>query len=114
MVGIVPTAAHAPGVQVPSDHVSGVLTQADAESIDRFHRPFDPTALDALQQLIAIIDRQVQRARQRGQPLIGVGVAVPGTVDPVTGTLGWNGTHWPVCCGPHSACRCWWTTTSAR
>jgi predicted NBD/HSP70 family sugar kinase len=97
MVGIVPTAAHALGVQVASEHVSGVLTQADAEIIDRFHRPFDPFVADAVDNLIGIIDRQLDKARQRGQPLMGVGVAVPGIVDPVTGTLrmsvrlGWHG-----------------------
>jgi predicted NBD/HSP70 family sugar kinase len=97
LLGVVPTAAHALGVQIARDHVSGVLTQADARIVDRFHHPFDPTAPDALNTLVRLIDRQVTRARQRDQPLIGVGVAVPGIVDPVTGTLrmsvrlGWHG-----------------------
>jgi predicted NBD/HSP70 family sugar kinase len=97
LLGVVPTAAHALGVQIARDHVAGVLTQADARIVDRFHHPFDPTAPDALDTVVALITRQVARARQRSQPLIGVGVAVPGVVDPETGTLrmsvrlGWHG-----------------------
>lgn len=98
MIGVIPTAAHALGVQVASEHVSGVLIQADGQIVDRFHHPFAPGVPDAVGHLIEIIDRRVRRARARDQPLVGVGVAVPGIVDPVTGTLrmsvrlGWDGT----------------------
>ncbi len=97
-VGLVPGAGHALGVQVAHEHVSGVLTQLDATVVDHFHQPFDPAAPDAVDRLTELIGRQLDRAAQRGQPVLGVGVAVPGVVDPATGTLrmsvrlGWTGT----------------------
>lgn len=98
LVGLVPGAGHALGVQVAHEHVSGVLTQLDATIVDRFHEPFDPAAPGAVDRLAELIGRQLERARRRRLPVLGVGVAVPGVVDPVSGTLrmsvrlGWTGT----------------------
>ena len=96
-VRLVPPAAHAIGVQVAHEHVTVVLTRLDATTVQgRTHR-FDPAAPGALGQLTDLIRAEAADAASRGLPLLGVGVAVPGVVDPETGTLrmsvrlGWTG-----------------------
>jgi len=94
---LVPSAAHALGVQVAHEHVTGVLTRLDATVVDGFRHPFDPGAPDAVDALTALIRSEIDAAARRGLPLLGVGVAVPGVVEPETGTLrmsvrlGWTG-----------------------
>jgi predicted NBD/HSP70 family sugar kinase len=96
-LGLVPQAAHALGVQVAHEHIAGVLTRLDASIVDRFQQPFDPAAPDAVAELVDLIKRRLDEAARRGLPVMGVGVTVPGVVDPRTGTLrmsvrlGWTG-----------------------
>jgi hypothetical protein len=58
---------------------------------------FDPTGSESLGRLTDLIRAEVEYAVANELPLLGVGVAVPGVVDPETGTLrmsmrlGWTG-----------------------
>ena len=94
---LVPASAHAIGVQVAHEHVTGVITRLDGEVVHGFRRAFDPGAPDAADRLTDLIRAAVDEAERRRMPLSGVGVAVPGVVEPETGTLrmsvrlGWTG-----------------------
>lgn len=94
---LVPGSAHALGVQVAHEHVTGVLTRLDTTVVDGFTHHFDPSAPDAVEVLTALIRAQLESAAERGLPVLGVGIAVPGVVEPTTGTLrmsvrlGWTG-----------------------
>lgn len=96
-VALVPHAAHAIGVQVAHEHVTLVLTRLDATTVHGQAHKFDPTVPSALGELTDLVRAEVGYAAERGLPLLGVGVAVPGVVDPETGTLrmsvrlGWTG-----------------------
>ncbi|HET9173244.1 MAG TPA: ROK family transcriptional regulator [Actinospica sp.] len=94
---LVPDSAHALGVQVAHEHVTGVLTRLDATVVHGFRHPFDPSAPDAVDVLTTLIRAEIDSAAERRLPLLGVGIAVPGVVEPATGTLrmsvrlGWTG-----------------------
>lgn len=94
---LVPGAAHALGVQVAREHVTLVLTRMDATVVHRETRGFDPQAPGALDGLTDFIREAARYAAAHSLPLLGAGVAVPGVVDPETGTLrmsvrlGWTG-----------------------
>ena len=96
-VALVPDSAHALGVQVAREHVTVVLTRLDASVVRGFRQAFDPAAPDAVGRLTDLIRAEIDDAVRRGLPLLGVGVAVPGVVEPETGTLrmsvrlGWTG-----------------------
>ena len=94
---LVPASAHALGVQVAHEHVTGVLTRLDATVVDGFRHAFDPSAPGAVDVLAKLIRSEIEAGTRRGLPLLGVGIAVPGVVEPETGTLrmsvrlGWTG-----------------------
>ena len=94
---LVPDSAHALGVQVAHEHVTGVLTQLDTTVVHDFRHDFDPSAPDAVDTLTELIHAEIDCAADRALPLLGVGIAVPGVVQPETGTLrmsvrlGWTG-----------------------
>lgn len=94
---LVPDSAHALGVQVAHEHVTGVLTQLDTTVVHDFRHAFDPSAPDAVDTLTELIRAEIEGAAGKGLPLLGLGIAVPGVVDPETGTLrmsvrlGWTG-----------------------
>ena len=96
-VALVPDSAHALGVQVAREHVTVALTRLDASVVRGFRQAFDPAAPDAVGRLTDLIRAEIDDAARRGLPLLGVGVAVPGVVEPETGTLrmsvrlGWTG-----------------------
>jgi predicted NBD/HSP70 family sugar kinase len=96
-VAIVPGAAHAIGVQVAREHVTLVLARLDASTRHGLTWKFDPRRPESLETLEDFIRAEIDRAAADGLPLLGVGVAVPGVVDPETGTLrmsvrlGWTG-----------------------
>lgn len=96
-LSLVPESAHAVGVQVAHEHVTGVISRVDAEVVHSFRRDFDPAAPDAVTTLTTLIRSEIEELERRGLPLSGVGVAVPGIVEPETGTLrmsvrlGWTG-----------------------
>ncbi|WP_051451023.1 ROK family transcriptional regulator [Actinospica robiniae] len=94
---LIPWSAHAIGVQVALEHISLVLARLDGAVVDGSTWPFNPAAPKALDRLIGLIQAQMGQAARQRRPLLGVGVAVPGAVDPDSGTLrmsvrlGWNG-----------------------
>jgi predicted NBD/HSP70 family sugar kinase len=96
-VALAPGAAHAIGVQVAREHVTVVLTRLDASTVHGRTHGFDPEAPGSFGKLTELIRAEIGYAAGNGLPLLGVGVAVPGVVDPETGTLrmsvrlGWNG-----------------------
>ncbi|NUR31060.1 MAG: ROK family transcriptional regulator [Catenulispora sp.] len=96
-LSLVPEAAHAVGIQVAHEHVTGVISRLDAEVVHSFRRDFDPSAPEALATLTDLVRAEIGELERRGLPLSGVGVAVPGIVEPETGTLrmsvrlGWTG-----------------------
>jgi predicted NBD/HSP70 family sugar kinase len=96
-LALIPESVHVIGVQVAHEHVTGVLTRLDAEIVHGFRHGFDPAAPEALAALIALIRAEIAETARRGLRLAGLGVAVPGVVDPETGTLrmsvrlGWTG-----------------------
>jgi predicted NBD/HSP70 family sugar kinase len=96
-LALVPGAAHAIGVQVARDHVTTVLTKLDATIGQARRHEFDPEGPAPLGRLTGLIKTEVAAAAASGLPLLGVGVAVPGVVEPETGTLrmsvrlGWTG-----------------------
>ncbi|NUP53448.1 MAG: ROK family protein [Catenulispora sp.] len=96
-LSLVAGSAHAVGVQVAHEHVTGVISRLDTEVVHSFRQDFDPAAPQALATLTALIRAEIDELERRGLPLSGVGVAVPGIVDPETGTLrmsvrlGWTG-----------------------
>ncbi|NUR61845.1 MAG: ROK family transcriptional regulator [Catenulispora sp.] len=96
-LSLVPESAHTVGIQVAHEHVTGVISQLDAEVVHSFRQDFDPAAPDAVATLTALIRSEIDELERRRLPLAGVGVAVPGIVEPETGTLrmsvrlGWTG-----------------------
>ena len=96
-LALVPESAHTIGVQVAHEHVTGVTSRLDGTVVHSFRHAFDPAAPDAVETLITLIRTEIDEVERRGLPLSGVGVAVPGIVEPVTGTLsmsvrlGWTG-----------------------
>jgi predicted NBD/HSP70 family sugar kinase len=82
---------------VAREHVTMVLTRLDASVVRGFRQAFDPTAANAVDRLTDLIRAEIDDAAGQGLPLLGVGVAVPGIVEPETGTLrmsvrlGWTG-----------------------
>lgn len=96
-LALVPESAHTIGIQVAHEHVTGVTSRLDAEVVHSFRHAFDPAAPDAVEILSTLIHSEIDEVERRGLPLSGVGVAVPGIVEPETGTLsmsvrlGWTG-----------------------
>lgn len=95
---LVPASTHAIGVQVAHEHVTAVIARLDAAVVRSVRHDFDPAAPDAVDRLMALIRAEIDEAERRRMPLSGVGVAVPGIVEPETGILrisvrlGWTGT----------------------
>ncbi|MEV5550689.1 ROK family transcriptional regulator [Streptomyces sp. NPDC052309] len=82
---LVPTAAHVLGLRVAIDHLAGVVVGLDGQITDEFRLPLrvaeSPVAL-----LTRVLQEQIE-ARRNTTPIRGVGVAVPGMVDPVSGVV---------------------------
>ncbi|MCR6711408.1 MAG: ROK family protein [Demequina sp.] len=73
------TAGNAIGVKLSRDHVTLVEIAIGAPlSVRSATEPLDPTAATYVPELVSIIERFVQGSRSE---LLGIGVAVPGTVD---------------------------------
>lgn len=96
-LALVPDAAYAIGVQVAHEHVTLVLSRLDATTVHAVTHQFDPEGPAPLGRLTELIRAEADYAAANGLPLLGVGVAVPGVVEPETGTLrmsvrlGWTG-----------------------
>jgi predicted NBD/HSP70 family sugar kinase len=94
LLELVGGAATAFGAKVAPDHVVGVLVDLDAEVQERFECDFDASAPDAFEQLSDVLHGWV-RSLDGAAPLLGVGLGMPGVVDPQRRTvnapmLGWN------------------------
>jgi predicted NBD/HSP70 family sugar kinase len=96
LLGLVASAAQALGVKIAADHLVGVRVDLDGEVLDGFECPFDAAAVDALDQLTAILKPHVTPPSGDGPLLLGIGLGVPGVAEggptgPVTSpVLGWD------------------------
>lgn len=94
LLGLAESAGHAIGVKVVADHVAFVEVAIDGRVVRSASEPYDATRSTFLGDLVERIRHFV--AGGAGERLLGVGVAVPGTVDqPGSGvvdamTLGWQ------------------------
>lgn len=94
LLGLVPGAAGAIGAKVTADHVAVVAVELDGTIRTAATSRFDPGHPDALTRLTAILREAVDA---HPDPLLGVGVGVPGAVDTQASgvvdapTLGWSG-----------------------
>lgn len=82
---VVPDAAYTLGLRVHPDHLRGVLTRLDGSEVARLTRPFSPGA-DPVRQLAEVCE-EVLRDPATGSRVLGIGLAVPGVIDPGTGTV---------------------------
>jgi predicted NBD/HSP70 family sugar kinase len=97
LLGIVPQAGSALGAKVSPDRLALVEVDLHGDVVSHTDESFDAQAPGAVE---ALIDRLELAMRQRAprstsQRLLGVGLGVPGTVDPLRGTvqsplLGWR------------------------
>ena len=86
LLELVGGAAAAIGVKLAPDHVVGVRVDLEAEVLDRFEAPFDPSSPTALDDLAATLRGWID-GLDGGPPLLGIGLGVSGVFDSATGTL---------------------------
>jgi predicted NBD/HSP70 family sugar kinase len=94
LLELVGGAAAALGVKIAPDHLVGVRVDLDAELLERFELEFDAAAPEAVERLGQVLSGWVGSA-STGQPLLGVGLGMPGVVDARRGVvdspmLGWE------------------------
>lgn len=98
MLGLVSTAGRAIGVKVVRDHLAFVEVGIDGTVRRSASEPFDATSATALSELTVLLRHFI--AGGAHEPLLGIGVGVPGSVDSQANglvdapTLGWN--HVPL------------------
>jgi len=78
LLGLVSEAGHAVGVKLAADHLVLVDVRLDGRVVSTRTEAFDALAEDALGGLVTSIARMLRRGRSH---TLGVGVAVPGTVE---------------------------------
>jgi predicted NBD/HSP70 family sugar kinase len=96
LLGLVADAAHALGVKIAANRLTAVHVNLQGEPLEYTERSFDaagPDAIDRLGDELA----EILGPRDASTPrLLGVGLGVPGTVDPLSGgivespVLGWR------------------------
>lgn len=95
LLGLVGGAAHALGVKIAPDRLTFVRVTLEGEPLGFVGRMFDATAPDAVERLLDEV-ALVAEDRPSGSRLLGIGLGVPGIVDPLSGgtvespTLGWR------------------------
>ncbi len=95
LLGLVAEAAHALGVKISSHGLTAVRVSLDGEPLQFAERPFDAAAPDAVDRLIDELALLASSGGGRSR-LLGIGLGVPGTVDPRGGgtvespSLGWR------------------------
>jgi predicted NBD/HSP70 family sugar kinase len=82
-------AGHVVGIKVTADHLAATITDLAATplasaNVDRGH---DDRPESVAAQFAALVDRCVAEARTDRGSLLGLGIGVPGIVDPVTGRV---------------------------
>ncbi|MER6948442.1 ROK family transcriptional regulator [Nonomuraea sp. NPDC000554] len=91
---VVPDAAYTLGLRVHHTHLVGVLMRTNGSEVSRFTLPFDPHADPAGQLAKACLE--VLADPETGDRVRGIGLAVPGVIDPAKGVvrmsphLGWS------------------------
>ena len=88
MLSLVPGAAYALGVELTNQECRVILTDLRAEPVARFRQAVSPadlavaTLLDVLESCVSQVVKDIDPAR-----IVGMGVCVPGIVDPTTGVV---------------------------
>jgi predicted NBD/HSP70 family sugar kinase len=86
LLEIVGGAATAFGVKIAPDHLVGVRVNLDADVVERFEAPFDPSSPSALDELSRTLQGWMEQMAP-GPPLLGIGLGVGGVFDSRTGLL---------------------------
>jgi len=93
LLGLVGHAAQAIGVKIAADHLALVRVALDGSVLARETEPFEASRPDALEHLARRLAAAVDGATAYPGRLLGVGLGVPGIVDPAgvvqAPTLGW-------------------------
>jgi glucokinase-like ROK family protein len=89
LLEINPQAGNIIGVELGVDFVAVALTNFVGNILWHQTIPADPTAQPetTLTQTLTLVDQAISEARQHAIPLLGLGVATPGTLDLAEGTL---------------------------
>lgn len=94
ILGLVASAGHAIGLKIAPDHLAFVEVELDGTVIRSAQEPFDAAAATLLEGLGHATEQFISGGE--GLPILGIGVAIPGTVD-AQGSgivdsyqLGWN------------------------
>ncbi|WP_328468687.1 ROK family transcriptional regulator [Streptomyces sp. NBC_00448] len=92
-LAVVADAGRAVGIKVAPDHVTLVHVTLDGTVSGALTHPFDAVDDDAADRLIALLGPELTQPAEKPR-LLGVGVGVPGRVDPAgivdSPTLGWH------------------------
>jgi predicted NBD/HSP70 family sugar kinase len=78
-LGLVTSAGHSIGLKIAPDHLAFVEVELDGTVIRSAQEPFDASAATLLEGLGLAVERFVSGGS--GGPILGIGVAIPGTVD---------------------------------
>ena len=95
-LGLVADAAHALGVKIAANRLTAVRVNLQGEPLEYTERSFDAAGPDAIDQLGDELAAILGPAEASTPRLLGVGLGVPGTVDPLSGgivespVLGWR------------------------
>ncbi|MFI1092475.1 ROK family protein [Streptomyces sp. NPDC020917] len=93
-LAVVPDAAYTLGLRIHPTHVVGVVLRLDGSEVRRLYLPFDPND-DPVEQIVTACT-DVLGEPAVGDRIRGIGIALPGIIDPWTGTarlsprLGWT------------------------
>lgn len=94
LLGLVAEAAHALGVKIAADHLAIVRVNLEGEVLWRADRPFDATSGAALEELVTALQAVIGDVGPTRAHLLGIGLGVPGIVDPngvvEAAVLGWR------------------------
>jgi len=78
-LGLVASAGHSIGLKIAPDHLAFVEVELDGTVIRSAQEPFDASAATLLEGLGLAVERFISGGG--GVPILGIGVAIPGTVD---------------------------------
>jgi len=85
LLGLVAGAANALGVKIAADHLAIVRVDLEGEILDRWDEPFDAFSPGAVPTLTERLHDAIHSTA--GTRLLGIGLGVPGTVDPQGGVV---------------------------